>query len=283
MEISGSWLRTAWYETGFGFPRFYIRGVVTMTVAVQKQNPCTSWQFLSTNITYLTNISTWAAVWPAITCTKQPIAWLNEHWPVITAVDNMSPSLCSSDLLAASPNSSLKPLTRWLRCNDHWRGSFCLIDTAWTLWHVSTAVHSPNSNDCCCGSLSQLMTSATDWGKCLSLPLTLLRLSVRQLAKQRRSRPGAPAVLKAFIYSFIRTWRKSDARHPALQPGVHQSDIDADPPPSSFPPAISHNGEAGSQPLGPNDTPGNRWREGDMMVVHLPLSVLHAHTQTANL
>lgn len=40
--------------------------------------------------------------------------------------------------------------------------------TAWTLWHVSTGDHSSNSNDCCCGSLSQLMTSAMGWGKGLS-------------------------------------------------------------------------------------------------------------------
>lgn len=76
----------------------------------------------------------------------------------------MSPDLCSSD---SSPQSDcIHPQSHWplwLRCNDCWNGSFLLIDTGWTLWWD----HSSNDNDCCRGSLSQLMTSATSGAKCL--------------------------------------------------------------------------------------------------------------------
>lgn len=67
-----------------------------------------------------------------------------------------------------------KPLTHWLLCNDHWNGSFCLIDTAWTLWHVGSGDYSSKSNDCRCGSQFQLMTFAMGWGKCLSPLLPVL-------------------------------------------------------------------------------------------------------------
>lgn len=37
-------------------------------------------------------------------------------------------------------HSSPEPLTRWLLCNGRWNGSFCLRDTAWTLWRVSSGI-----------------------------------------------------------------------------------------------------------------------------------------------
>lgn len=65
------------------------------------------------------------------------------------------------------------PQTQWFPCNDCWNGSFCLIDTVWTLWHVSIRDHSFYSNDCFCGSQSLLMTSATFEESCLLLPVVL--------------------------------------------------------------------------------------------------------------
>lgn len=145
------------------------------------------------------------------TCSEQPIAWLNEHCPVITG--NMSPALCFTDKLTVSLHSSPKLLTRWLLCNDHWNRSFCLIDTAWTLKHVSTGDHSFNSNDCCHGSLSQLMTYATGWGKCLSCcrcPSVLLSVSKTAEVTAFSGRPtdNNSACSYECFYLFIHPYKK---------------------------------------------------------------------------
>lgn len=148
---------------------------------------------------------------------KSQIARLNGHYPVITDFDNMAAALHSSDSLTLSLSLSRKPLTCWLLYNDHWNGSFSLTDTAWTLWYVSIRDHSSNSNDCCCGSQSRLMTSATGWGKC---PPWCLSHS----AHPSVSRPlevtsyfGSHTVKRIFeyMYSSIHTWKKTDTHHPS--------------------------------------------------------------------
>lgn len=154
---------------------------------------------------------------------KSQIARLNGHYPVITDFDNMAAALHSSDSLTLSLNLSRKPLTRWLLYNDHWNGSFSLIDTAWTLWYVSIRDHSSNSNDCCCGSQSRLMTSATGWGKCppwclshsahpsVSRPLEVTSYFGRHTVKR----------IFEYIHSCIHTWKKTDTHHPSCEPHVH--------------------------------------------------------------
>lgn len=148
---------------------------------------------------------------------KSQIARLNGHYPVITDFDNMAAALHSSGSLSHSLNLSRKPLTCWLLYNDHWNGSFSLTDTAWTLWYVSIRDHSSNSNDCCCGSQSRLMTSATGWGKCppwclshsahpsVSRPLEVTSYFGRHTVKR----------IFEYMHSSIHTWKKTDTHHPS--------------------------------------------------------------------
>lgn len=115
------------------------------------------------------------------------------------------------------PFFRLQPLTCWLLYNDHWNGSFSLTDTAWTLWYVSIRDHSSNSNDCCCGSQSRLMTSATGWGKCppwclshsahpsVSRPLEVTSYFGRHTVKR----------IFEYMHSSIHTWKKTDTHHPS--------------------------------------------------------------------
>lgn len=82
--------------------------------------------------------------------------------------------VCCPLSLRPPPHTSPKPLTRWLLRNDRWNGSFCLLDTARTLWRVSVRDHGSSSNDCCCGSQSQLMTSTMRLKKAsVLLPVSL--------------------------------------------------------------------------------------------------------------
>lgn len=128
-------------------------------------------------------------------------------------------------------HSSPKPLTRR---NDSWNGSFPLIDTTWTLRHATTGDHGSNSSDCCRGSLSvndlcNGLRKRLFRGWSRSIPLSVSKTAEVTARSQDPLTITAPAVMNAFIYSFIHTWRKSDTHHPSHRPLDYQRDMDVDP------------------------------------------------------
>lgn len=145
--------------------------------------------------------------------------------------------------------------------------------------------HSSNSNDCCRGSLSQLMTSATVLRKVSVLlsgvtPSTCLSVSRTPPPKTQAAFCGKPCDknsaggYKCFhLFIHPSTHEESQAcTAPVGGPAVPQSDTGVDPP------LLTPSGNSTYQG-GPwlKDLPGDRWK-GHMMVVHLSLGLPHIHT-----
>lgn len=172
--------------------------------------------------------------------------------------------------LALSLHLSPKPLTRWLPCNDHWNGSFCLIDIAWTLWHVSIRDHSSSSNDCRCGSQSPLMTSATGGGKCPPCCLChSVHLSVTKTPEVtgyfgRRTDENTVAICEC-VHSSVCTWRKDTPPKSWAPMSIRVTWMLTHPTSSSKPTYW----EPGSRPL--FSVIGDRWRE------HMQNAAYHMH------
>lgn len=149
--------------------------------------------------------------------------------------------------------------------------------TAWTLWHVSTEDHSSNSNDCCCGSLSQLMTSAMgEESVCLAAGVAL---SICLSAKLWRSRPilgDPPDNNSACSYECLHLFI-----HPYMKKIRHTSPQSWAPTPlewhgcwPTLPNSLQLSHILGGWIMAPvlNDSPDDRWRGHMGMVVRLPLT-----------
>lgn len=224
------------------------------------------------------------------TFVERPIVWLNGHCPVITDHDNVSAALCSSDSLPVSLHQSPKLLTRWLLCNDHWNGSFCLSDTAIHSLNIMARQywdHSSNSNDCCCGSLSQLMTFAMGWGKCL------------YCCRCRSVHLSVSKTLEVTAYSGRPTDKNSACSYECFHSIIHSymKKIRHTPPHSWAPCPLEWHGCWPTPPYSLqqshilrgwitaprlDDSPGDRWRGHMVMVVRLLLPYTDAYSQKRN-
>lgn len=136
-------------------------------------------------------------------------ASLNEQQPVIQTLKN-----CTWWCLLLRPHHS-PPIS----LQSSWPNGFHIMTTemvhspywhSWTIWHVSIRDQCSYSNDFCCGSLSQLMTSATaDKNVCLAvcvgqsicLSATFLRLFYVHADN------NSTCIYKRIIYLSMHGWK----------------------------------------------------------------------------
>lgn len=198
-------------------------------------------------------------------------------------------------LLPSVPQTPLQSPS--IRPRSHWPVGFYVMTTetghsilltppytARTLWHVSTGDHSSNSNDCCCGSRSQLMTSAAGWGKCLPCcRCRSVHLSVSKTLEVTAysGRPADNNIAGSYecIHSSTHPYMKRIRRTPPQSWALCPLDWHGcwPTPPHSL--QQSHILGGWIMAPGLNDLPGDRWRGHMEMVVRLPLPHTHTHAQ----